>query len=129
MNLLLIIRITLISFPKRDSEIKLIIGTIPSVSSILRHISLSTNCKVPHGFCPILRRHYQVLVLFMYFRRAQVVELEVREAGAALIQASPFDISPSTNTAPQEYGTLQLVVVYVKDAGKFHPALNLLPLR
>ena len=65
----------------------------------------------------------------VYPRRAEVVELEVREAGTRLVEASPFDISPFTNPAPQECGTLQLVVDYVKVAGILSLAPGLLPLR
>ena len=62
-------------------------------------------------------------------RRTGVVELEVREAGARLVEASPLDISPFANPAPQECGTLQLVIHHVKEAGIFCLALDLLPLR
>jgi len=62
-------------------------------------------------------------------RRAEVVELKVREAGTPLVEASPFDISPFANPAPQECGTLQLSIHNVKDAGIFCLALCLLPQR
>ena len=62
-------------------------------------------------------------------RRAEVVELEVCEAGAPLIKASPFDISPFTDSAPQECGTLQFVIHQVKDVGILCLAPGLLPLR
>ena len=60
-------------------------------------------------------------------RRAEVVELEVCEAGTRLVEASPLDISPFANPAPQECGTLQLVIHHVKNAGIFCLALDLLP--
>ena len=62
-------------------------------------------------------------------RRTEVIELEVYEAGARLIEASPFDISPPADSAPQECGTLQLVIHHVKNAGILSLALNLLPQR
>ena len=68
-------------------------------------------------------------MLAVYTRRAEVVELEVCEAGAPLIQALPFDISPFANPAPQECGTLQLVVHHVKKTGILCLAPGLLPLR
>ena len=52
----------------------------------------------------------------VYPRGTEVVELEVCEAGARLVEASPFDVSPFANPAPQECGTLQLVIHHVKDA-------------
>ena len=55
----------------------------------------------------------------VYPRRTEVVELEIREAGTRLVKASPFDISPPADTAPQKCGTLQLVIHHVKDAGIF----------
>ena len=65
----------------------------------------------------------------VYPRRTEVIELEVCEAGTRLVEASPFDISPFANPAPQECGTLQLVIHHVKDAGIFCLALDLLPQR
>ena len=65
----------------------------------------------------------------VYPRRTEVVELEVREAGARLVEASPFDVSPFANPAPQECGTLQLVIHHVKDAGILCLAPGLLPQR
>ena len=62
-------------------------------------------------------------------RRTEVVELEVCEAGTRLVKASPFDISPPADPAPQECGTLQLVIHHVKDAGILCLALDLLPQR
>ena len=62
-------------------------------------------------------------------RRTGVVELEVREAGARLVEASPLDISPFANPAPQKCSTLQLVIHHVKDAGILCLALGLLPQR
>ena len=62
-------------------------------------------------------------------RRTEVIELEVCEAGARLVEASPLDISPPADPAPQKCGTLQLVVDHVKDAGILCLALSLLPLR
>ena len=62
-------------------------------------------------------------------RRTEVIELEVCEAGTRLVEASPLDISPPADPAPQECGTLQLVVDHVKDAGILCLALSLLPLR
>ena len=107
----------------------MLIERFPSMSIISRHISLSSQCEVPHGVCPVLRCHNQVLVLTVYSRRAEVIELEVCEAGTRLVEASPFDISPFANPAPQECGTLQLVIHHVKDAGILSLALGLLPLR
>ena len=98
------------------------------VGSIFHHHSLPSCCEVPHGVCPVLRRHDQVLMLAMDSRRAEVVELEVCKAGAPLIEASPLDISPSANPAPQECGTLQLVVGHIQNAGILCLALGLLPL-
>ena len=68
-------------------------------------------------------------MIAVYSRRTEVVELEVCEAGARLVEASPLDISPFTDSAPQECGTLQLVIDHVKDAGISCLALGLLPLR
>ena len=68
-------------------------------------------------------------MLAMDSRRAEVVELEVCEAGTPLIEASLFDISPFADSAPQECGTLQLVIPHVKDAEDLCLALGLLPLR
>ena len=68
-------------------------------------------------------------MLIMNSRRAEVIELEVREAGAPLVQASPFDIYPFADSAPQECGTLQLVIHQVKDVGILFLAPGLLPLR
>ena len=65
----------------------------------------------------------------VYPRRTEVIELEVCEAGTRLVKASPFDISPPADPAPQECGTLQLVVDHVKDAGILCLAPGLLPLR
>ena len=107
----------------------MLIERFPSMSIIFRHISLSSQCKVLHGVCPVLRCHNQVFVFTVYSRLTKVIELEVRKAGAPLVEASPFDISPSANPAPQECGTLQLVIHHVKDAGIFFLALGLLPLR
>ena len=70
-----------------------------------------------------------MLMLAVDSRRAEVVELEVCEARARLVEASPFDISPFANPAPQECGTLQLVIHHVKDAGILCLALDLLPQR
>ena len=60
-----------------------------------------------------------MLMLAMDSLRAEVVELEVCEAGAPLIKASPLDISPFADPAPQECGTLQLITHHVKKAGIF----------
>ena len=60
-----------------------------------------------------------MLMLAVDPRRTGVVELEVREAGTRLVEASPLDISPFADPAPQECGTLQLVIHHVKDAGIF----------
>ena len=62
-------------------------------------------------------------------RRTEVIELEVCEAGARLVEASPLDISPFADPAPQECSTLQLVIDHVKDAGILCLAPGLLPLR
>ena len=62
-------------------------------------------------------------------RRTEVIEFEVCEAGTRLVEASPFDISPPADPAPQECGTLQLVIHRVKDAGILCLALGLLPQR
>ena len=62
-------------------------------------------------------------------RRTEVIELEVCEAGARLVEASPLDISPPADPAPQKCGTLQLVVDHVKDAGILFLTLGLLPQR
>ena len=70
-----------------------------------------------------------MLMLAVNPRRTGVVELEAREAGTRLVEASQFDISPSADPAPQECGTLQLVVDHVKDAGILSLAPGLLPLR
>ena len=70
-----------------------------------------------------------MLMLAVDPRRTGVVELEVREAGTRLVEASPLDISPFANPAPQKCGTLQLVIHHVKDAGIFFLALGLLPQR
>ena len=94
-----------------------------------RNISLPSCREVPHGFRSVLRCHDQVLMLAVDPRRTEVVELEVREAGTRLVEASPFDISPPADPAPQECGTLQLVIHHVKDAGILFLALNLLPQR
>ncbi len=99
------------------------------MSIIFRHYSLSAQCEVSHGVCPVLGRHDQVFMLAMDTRRAEVIELEVREAEAPLVKALPFDISIFTNTAPQECGILQFVIDYIKNAGILCLALGLLPLR
>ena len=78
----------------------MLIERYPSVSIIFRHISLSTQFEVPHGVCPFLSCHNQMFVLTVYSRITEVIELKVCEAGAPLVEASPFDISPSTNPAP-----------------------------
>ena len=70
-----------------------------------------------------------MLMLAVDPRRTGVVELEVCESGARLVEASPLEISPSANPAPQECGTLQLVIHHVKDAGIFCLALALLTQR
>ena len=120
---------TLFILPEWDREIKLLIVRFPAVGSIFHHPFLPSCCEVPHGVCSVLRCHDQMFVIAVYSRRAEVVELEVCEAGESLIKASLFDISPFTDSAPQECGTLQLVVDHVKDAGNFCLALDLLPLR
>ena len=107
----------------------MLIERFPSVIIIFRHISLSSQCEVPHGICSALRCHNQMFVFTVYSRRAEVVELEVCEAGTPLIEASPFDISPFADPAPQECGTPQLVTQNFKDAGILFLALGLLPLR
>ena len=58
-----------------------------------------------------------MLMLAVNPLRTGVVELEVREAGTRLVEASPLDISPFTYSAPQECGTLQLITHHVKKAG------------
>ena len=107
----------------------MLIERFPAVGSIFRHISLSAECEVPHGVCPVLGRHDQMLMLAVDSRSTEVIELEVCEAGTRLVEGSPFDISPFANPAPQECGTLQLVIHHVKDAGILCLALDLLPQR
>ena len=68
-------------------------------------------------------------MLTVYPRRTEVIELEVCEAGTRLVEASPFDISPFANPAPQECGTLQLYIHHVENAGILCLAIGLLPLR
>ena len=98
-----------------------------TVGSIFHRHFLPSCREVPHGVSSVLRCHDQMLMLAVDPRRAGVVELEVCEAGAPLIEASPFDISPFAN--PQESGTLHLVIYHVKNAWILCLALGLLPLR
>ena len=106
----------------------MLIERFPTVSTIFHHPFLPSRCEVPHGVCSVLRCHDQMFVIAMYSRRAEVVELEVCKAKAPLIKASPFDISPFIDSAPQECGTLQLVTLNIKKAGILCFAPGLLPL-
>ena len=99
-----------------------------TAGTIFHHHFLPSCREVPHGVSSVLRCHDQVLMVAVNPRRAGVVELEVREAGARLVEASPLDISPFADPAPQKCGTLQLVIHHVKDAGILCLALGLLPI-
>ena len=96
----------------------MLIARFPAVTagSIFHHHFLPSCREVPHGVSSVLWCHDQMLMLAVNPRRTGVVELEVREAGTLLVEASPLDISPFANPAPQECGTLQLVIHNVKDA-------------
>ena len=129
MNYLINFLISFFILPEWDREIKLLIVRFPAVGSIFHHAFLPSCREVPHGVCSVLRCHNQMLMVAVNSRRAEVVELEVCEARASLIEASPFDISPFANPAPQECGTLQLITHHVEKAGIFWLAPGLLPLR
>ena len=109
----------------------MLIWRFPAVTagSIFHHHFLPSCCEVSHGFRSVLRCHNQVFMVTVDPRRTEVVELEVCEAGTRLVKASPFDISPFTDSAPQKCGTLQLITHHVKKARILCLAPDLLPVR